>query len=172
MFMKRSLLQKQIVGIAGVYFTAAELSRRGYVALITSRNLKTYDIIAYKPSEEKKVFPIQVKTRFQYLENIEKELTPSLLYCKGTELKDKIDEKIGDDFIFVFVYLYKDLTKRPRFFVVSAKSIKELLVRAWEDYLKSSKHKKPIKEIEKKEHPIMIPFKYLLDFEDRWDILE
>jgi hypothetical protein len=161
-------IEKQLIGISGVYFVAAELSRRGYVALITSRNLKTYDIIAYKP-EENRVIPIQVKTRFQHLENIEKELTPSLLQCKGIEIEEKVNEI--EDVLFIFVYLYRDMNKPPRFFIVPSSIVKELIIKSWEDYIQNSKHKKPIEEIKNNLHPMQIPFKYLLEFENKWDLL-
>jgi len=47
-------------GIAGEYFVAAELSRRGYIAAITLRNTPKVDILA---SNGEKTVNIQVKTR-------------------------------------------------------------------------------------------------------------
>jgi hypothetical protein len=164
----KSQLERQLTGIAGVYFVAAELSRRGYVALATSRNLRTYDIIAYKP-EEKRVIPIQVKTRLQHLEDIKRELTPSIIQCKGIEIEEKVS-KI-EDVLFIFVYLYKDLNKPPRFFIVPSSIVKELIIKSWEDYIQNSKHKKPIEEIKNNPHPMGIQFKYLLEFENKWDLL-
>ena len=51
---------KILSGIAGEYFVAGELSRRGYIASITLRNTANIDILA---SNEKKTVNIQVKTR-------------------------------------------------------------------------------------------------------------
>ena len=50
-----------LTGVAGEYFAAAELSRRGYVASITLRNTKGIDIIATN-EEGSKTINIQVKT--------------------------------------------------------------------------------------------------------------
>jgi hypothetical protein len=47
-------------GIAGEYFVAAELSRRGYIAAVTLRNTPDVDILA---SNGEKTINIQVKTR-------------------------------------------------------------------------------------------------------------
>lgn len=46
-------------GIAGQYFVAAELSRLGYIALLTMRNTKGIDILASKEGPQ---IAIQVKT--------------------------------------------------------------------------------------------------------------
>jgi hypothetical protein len=51
---------KILSGIAGEYFVAGELSRRGYIASITLRNTAHVDVLA---SNEKKTVNIQVKTR-------------------------------------------------------------------------------------------------------------
>jgi hypothetical protein len=58
--MKR-MVPTALVGIAGVHYVAAELSRRGLIALPTIRNTKGYDIIVATP-DGKKHANIQVKT--------------------------------------------------------------------------------------------------------------
>src|SRR5438045_3779537 len=50
-----------LVGIAGVHYVAAELSRRGLIALPTIRNTAGYDIIVATP-DGKGHANIQVKT--------------------------------------------------------------------------------------------------------------
>ena len=49
-----------LLGIAGEYFVAGELSRRGYIASVTLRNTASVDILV---SNGKKAINIQVKTR-------------------------------------------------------------------------------------------------------------
>ena len=49
-------------GVAGEYYVAAELTRRGYIACLTSKNTKTIDLLASNKSGSKSV-SIQVKTR-------------------------------------------------------------------------------------------------------------
>jgi hypothetical protein len=57
----RPLLNKVLSGVAGEYFVAAELSRRGYVASITLRNTRGIDILASNANATRST-GIQVKT--------------------------------------------------------------------------------------------------------------
>jgi hypothetical protein len=61
MRMKTSRLDNVLCGVAGEYFVAAELSRRGYIASITLRNTRGVDILASNRDATKSV-AIQVKT--------------------------------------------------------------------------------------------------------------
>jgi hypothetical protein len=54
-------LSKQLSGISGEYFVAAELSRKGLIAAVTLRNTRGADILASRPGGNKSV-TIQVKT--------------------------------------------------------------------------------------------------------------
>ncbi len=82
--MKRRL-SKILTGIAGEYFVAAELSRRGYVASLTLRNTRGIDILA-SDAEATKSVGIQVKTnqgdkRYWLLsEKAESETAKNLFY--------------------------------------------------------------------------------------------
>jgi hypothetical protein len=58
---KTRRLSKILTGIAGEYFVAAELSRRGLVASLTLRNTRGIDILASNAEATKSV-GIQVKT--------------------------------------------------------------------------------------------------------------
>ena len=58
--MSNNKVSSILVGVAGEYFAAAELSRRGYIASITLRNTKGIDIIATN-EEGSKSINIQVK---------------------------------------------------------------------------------------------------------------
>src|SRR5579862_3787898 len=59
--MKKGSPNKILTGVAGEYFVAAELSRRGYVASLTLRNTRGIDILASNVDATKSV-GIQVKT--------------------------------------------------------------------------------------------------------------
>jgi hypothetical protein len=59
--MNKNAVPNALVGIAGVHYVAAELSRRGLVALPTIRNTAAYDIIVATP-DGKRHANIQVKT--------------------------------------------------------------------------------------------------------------
>jgi hypothetical protein len=54
-------LTSVLCGVAGEYFVAAELSRRGYVASLTLRNTRGIDVLASN-SDATKTVGIQVKT--------------------------------------------------------------------------------------------------------------
>jgi hypothetical protein len=58
---KPSKLSGTLVGVAGEYLVAAELSRRGYVAALTLRNTRGIDILASNRDATRPV-GIQVKT--------------------------------------------------------------------------------------------------------------
>jgi len=59
--MKKPRVPSALIGIAGVHYVVAELSRRGLIALPTTRNTAGYDIIVTTPDGEKHA-NIQVKT--------------------------------------------------------------------------------------------------------------
>ena len=55
-------VQRNILGVAGEYFVAAEMSRRGLIATLTIKNTPQVDCVASKPGSSKAVY-LQVKTR-------------------------------------------------------------------------------------------------------------
>ena len=57
----RTSLSRTLSGIAGEYFVAGELTRRGYIASLTLRNTRGIDILASNADATKSV-GIQVKT--------------------------------------------------------------------------------------------------------------
>src|SRR5215469_8348701 len=50
-----------LIGVAGEYFVAAELSRRGYIASISLRNTRGIDIVATNQAAKRSI-TIQCKT--------------------------------------------------------------------------------------------------------------
>ena len=100
--MTEERLSKAITGIAGEYYVAAELSRRGFMASITLRNTDSVDILACKQSNLK-TFKIQVKT----IQNNSKKWP---LNKKNENLKDP-------DLFYVFVLL-KSYLERPAFYII------------------------------------------------------
>ena len=89
-------------GVAGEYYVAAELSRRGIVASISLRNTRGTDILATDESAGQTI-TIQVKTS-------QKKKREWLL----SEQSEKLDPKTH---FYVFVNL-AGLTDRPEFFIV------------------------------------------------------
>lgn len=89
-------------GVAGEYFVAAELSRRGYIASLTMKNTMGIDILAAS-ADASRVVGIQVKTT--------RDGHTSWL-VNGLDKK----VKVGNHQFFVFVSMNK--MGRPSFYVV------------------------------------------------------
>jgi hypothetical protein len=89
------------VGIAGEYFVAAELTRRGLVASLTLRNTRGIDILASNANASKCV-GIQVKSKCG--------TAPDWI------LKKKVELDVAENLFYVFV-LFEELAA-PQYFVV------------------------------------------------------
>ena len=101
--------QTIITGLAGVYFVAAELSLRNYVATVTSRNAPGVDVIAVSV-DLKKTVSIQVKANKP----------------KGTHafwlLSKRSKHDVSKSLFYVFVNL-KNQGERPDFYVVPSRVV-------------------------------------------------
>ncbi len=97
----------QLAGVAGEYFVAAELSRRGFIASITMRNSPGIDILA-TDIRAKKAVTIQCKT--------------SRSSTKGWILSDKAESFTPKNHFYVFVRLGA-ATDRPAYHIVPAKIV-------------------------------------------------
>jgi len=95
-------LPTTLVGVAGEYFVAAELSRQGYIASITLRNTRGIDVLAANSDASKSV-GIQVKT--------------NTLKKKDWILNEKADTACSDSLFYVFVNL-NEAGLLPQFHVV------------------------------------------------------
>lgn len=102
-------LPNTLTGIAGEYFVAAELSRRGFMASITLRNNDSVDIHASKLSNDK-IFAIQVKTN--------QSGKPVWI------LNQKSENHYKENFFYIFVAL-KGESERPDYFIVPSKKVSE-----------------------------------------------
>lgn len=104
----KNTANRQISGMAGVYCVAAELSKLGYTALLTTRNTKSFDVVAIDENTgataaiEVKTCGVSTSDSFWLLS------------------KRDYQERPGN-FMYVFVKLYKD--KVPDFYVVPAKFV-------------------------------------------------
>ena len=106
---KAAKLTKGISGIAGEYFVAAELSRRGFMASITLRNNDSIDIHASK-NNGKQLLAIQVKTNQN---GVNKWI-----------LTKKSETLYSDNLYYVFV-AFKDLFSRPDYYIVLSITLAE-----------------------------------------------
>ena len=97
-------LSKQLCGVAGEYYVAAELSRRGYLAAITLRNSEGVDILVSNP-EGNKLLSIQVKAT----QNKRKWI-----------LNQKVENEKSENKYFVFVNILENINSQPEYFIVSS----------------------------------------------------
>jgi hypothetical protein len=118
-------------GVAGEYFVAAELSRRGHVASITLRNTRGTDIVATN-SDATRTITIQCKT--------------SSTYKKTWILSQKSETFYSDTHFYVFVSLRGEL-ERPVFHIVPSKIVAKTIEAGHREWLNgTSKSGKPHKD--------------------------
>jgi hypothetical protein len=109
-----------LAGVAGEYFVAAELSRRGHVASITLRNTRGTDIVATN-SEATRTITIQCKT--------------SSTYKRQWILTQKSEHFFSDTHFYVFVSLRGEFD-RPAYHVVPSKLVAEAIQNGHKNWLK------------------------------------
>ncbi len=106
-------------GVAGEYFVAAELSRRGYMCSITLKNTKGIDVIVSNENS-KKLVGVQVKTN-----NSSR---------KAWVLNKKAEELSEDNFIYVLVNLNR-LEQLPDYYIVPSKIVAEYIKKDHKEWL-------------------------------------
>lgn len=98
--------RKLHLGLAGEYFVAAELQRRGITASITFGNDKKADVIAFSLSSQK-ALSVEVKTTME-----DKWVLGGYVPSDAPERRDKL---------WVFVRIPKDLETGPDYYVLTEK---------------------------------------------------
>lgn len=149
--MTETKLSPILIGVAGEYFVAAELSRMGYIASITLRNTEGIDILAANGDGTKSV-SIQVKTN-------------------GGErrkwmLNSKAENMSADQLFYVFVSLGA-ADNSPAYHVVPSKVVAERTAtshRAWLEGTKRDGTSRKDSSMRKFEDPTG-------EFLDAWDKL-
>ena len=117
-----------LAGVAGEYFVAAELSRRGYIASISLRNTRGIDILATNASARRSV-TIQCKT--------------TQLSRRSWVLNEKCESFVSEHHFYVFVALGGTL-ERPRFHIVPSAVVAEFVRNDHQTWLaKPGKHGQP-----------------------------
>ncbi len=120
---KHLVLESTLVGVAGEYFVAAELSIRGYLASITLRNSRGIDIIASSSNATRSV-SIQVKTSSG---NIPKWI-----------LTQKSESFSANNHFYVFVLL-REVGVRPDFYIVPSQVVAEYIATSHRQWLAETK---------------------------------
>lgn len=142
-------LNNTLIGSAGEYFVAGELSRHGIVAALTMAGTDAFDILAV--SKKGKHFAIQVKTT---------------QYDKASWLLGKKDEQVnGENSFYVFVRLKGE--QLPDYYIVSADIVSETISLEHQEWLKApERNGRPHKDNNMREFRIALhdPRYY-----NRWD---
>jgi hypothetical protein len=110
-----------ITGVAGEYFVAAELSRRGWIATITLKNTPNIDVIATSLDGSRSL-NIQVKTR-------------SIANRQGWILNKGIEALTpGGNFFIAFVDL-KGIDEKPDYFVIPKNLFAQWIAKRHKEWL-------------------------------------
>lgn len=96
-----------LAGVAGEYFVAAELSRRGWIASISLRNTRGIDILVTNRDASRSI-TIQCKTTQKK--------------AKSWMLNEKGEDYFSDIHFYVFVNL-GDVSERPSYHIVPSKVV-------------------------------------------------
>lgn len=154
-------MKKGIIGVAGEYFAAAELSQQGIVATLTLKNTPSVDILATN-LENGKFANIQVKTM-------------SLTNDQGWRLSKKDAEKSNiKNFFYIMVNL-KGTGHIPEYYIIPHIKLAALLRKDHKEWLSS-----PKKDGGKKKDTTMRVFdpyrkekykKFGEKYKNNWDIL-
>lgn len=148
---EKNILSPLLGGVAGEYFVAAELSRRGYIASITLRNTRGVDILATNQDGSKRV-TIQVKTN----KNNKRDWL----------LNEKAETKTPDSHFYVFVNL-KGKTERPEYHIVPSEVVADFTAKNHERWLKTPGRKGQAHNDSSMRKFIDLEGAYL----DKWEVL-
>ncbi|MDY6904048.1 MAG: hypothetical protein SWH61_05115 [Thermodesulfobacteriota bacterium] len=116
-------LESTLVGVAGEYLVAGELSLRGYLASMTLRNSRGIDIIASN-SDGSKSISVQVKTNSSG--------------GKAWMLNKKSEDFFSENHYYILVAL-KSISERPDFHIVPSKVVAEYVKRTHINWLRGKK---------------------------------
>ena len=140
-----------LTGVAGEYFVAAELSRRGYIASISLRNTRGIDVLATNQAASRSI-TIQCKTNQSGQ--------------KHWMLNEKSEHFFATDHYYVFVAL-SAATERPSFHVVPSRTVAKFTADSHREWLRTPGR-------DGRRH-VDTPMRKFMDFEntylDRWDLL-
>jgi hypothetical protein len=140
-----------LCGVAGEYFVAAELSRRGYIASITLRNTGGIDILASNADASRQV-GIQVKSNQGDV--------------RDWILNQKAENYYAENLYYIFVNL-KEPTERPDFFIVPSEIVGRLVKEGHQLWLNT-----PGKHGQKHMDSTIRKFRDVDgEYRERWDLL-
>lgn len=115
---------KNAKGAAGVHLVVAQLSLKGYVALPTTRNLKSVDVVVFNEKLSQFAF-IQVKSTDK-----PKAVWPvhTVRREEGWDQDVRKALDLGERFFYVFVALPNKNQQEPVYYIVPSKDVADMLV--------------------------------------------
>lgn len=113
-------LSNNLIGSAGEYFAAGELSRHGIVAALTMAGTDAFDILAINQNTGKN-FSIQVKTTRKRSE--------------GWVLSKKDETARADSLYYIFVWLPCNDKELPEYYIMPAKVVAQTIKTEYEAWL-------------------------------------
>jgi hypothetical protein len=120
---RSSKVESVLCGVAGEYFVAAELSRRGYIASITLRNTRGVDILASNGDATRSV-GIQVKTNQRGVAE----------WIVNDKIERPLEnEELAANLFFVFVSLPS--TGSPSYHIISRTDLSKIVRAGHEEWL-------------------------------------
>lgn len=164
-----SQIDRASIGQYGVYRVAAELCGRGYIAVVTSRNAKGADILAFNPKTGNTA-PIQVKTGRQGVRRNLQRCVFTVITIAPKELNALVFR-----IPFVFVFVPGDQQAIPRYFIVPGAKVVDMLRADWDLDLekKQAKHSKLFDAVAaaEKEQRFALWVKDVEPYENKWENL-
>lgn len=144
------------IGVAGEYFVMAELTRRGYVASLTSKNTKAIDLLV-SDKNGKKLAAIQVKA----CDN-EKQ--------KKWKMSSSVEKNDSANLYYVFVNMNGG--KEPSYYIVPSRYVAYRVRQDYEEWLAT-----PGKTGQQKNETTMRTFEFVdkeeqEQYKDAWYLLE
>ncbi len=112
-----------LTGIAGVYYAAAELTKKGYNASILLNNSEIYDILAVDQTNHQQLL-IQVKTTWDYRGG------------RKWILNKKVEDFYNENFFYIFINLFNE-DKRPEFFIIHSKELAKKIKNGHQSWLET-----------------------------------
>jgi hypothetical protein len=98
----------QMTGMLGTYLAAAELTQKGFIVSITSRNARGADLLV-ADQDYKKTWSVQVKTNSK----------PATFWLLSKDYK----EVVSPTHVYLFINLRAD--QRPDYYVVPSRTVAE-----------------------------------------------
>lgn len=155
-------MDNQTKAITGEFYTLAQLSHRGFIALLTLGRTKDIDVLVYNPKTNKN-FHVEVKTTSE-------RIWVTKAFGKNYEwlMNEKHENITNENLHYCFVSL-RGQKELPRFFIVPSKDVAEYVKQQHKTWMELPR-KKPVKNTGMRVFRIDAtkPSKY----ENNWSVLE